>query len=129
MKNGATRKDVLAYAKKTYGTVEEYLFADSPMCAVLRREDNGKWYGIVMDVKRSSLFLTNDQTKVDVLNVKVDPAALFDLLGEKGILPAYHMSKSHWISILLDGSVDREFVYALMRMSRRMTAPKSKKSK
>jgi len=49
------------------------------------------------------------------------------LLNEKGFFPAYHMSKSSWITIALDGSVDNEKIKWLIDISYALTA--SKKSK
>ena len=48
------RKDVFEYVKKKYGTVPEYLWKESPESAVLRHK-NGKWYAVLMQVKKSKL--------------------------------------------------------------------------
>ena len=50
------RKDVFEYVKKQYGTVPEYLWKESPESAVLRHK-NGKWYAVLMQVKKSKLEL------------------------------------------------------------------------
>ncbi len=39
----------------------------------------------------------------------------------KGFLPAYHMNKEHWITILLDGSVEREKIKQLIDLSYELT--------
>ena len=49
------RKDVFEYVKKQYGTVPEYLWKESPESAVLRHK-NGKWYAVLMQVKKSKIF-------------------------------------------------------------------------
>ena len=57
------RQEILDYAFAEYGTEPEYLWKDSPNCAVLRHSSNNKWYGIIMDVPKSRLGLTeNDDT-------------------------------------------------------------------
>ena len=48
------RKDVFEYVKKQYGTVPEYLWKESPESVVLRHK-NGKWYAVLMQVKKSKL--------------------------------------------------------------------------
>ena len=44
------REDVLRYAKGKYRTEPEYLWRRFPHYAVLRHEDNRKWYGLIMDI-------------------------------------------------------------------------------
>lgn len=39
---------------------------------------------------------------VDVLNLKCEPLMTAPCSHEPGVLPAYHMNKEHWITILLD---------------------------
>ena len=56
-----------------------------------------------MNVPEHRLGLPGDGS-VNVLDVKCDPRMIGSLLSEKGFLPAYHMSKSTWISVLLDVS-------------------------
>lgn len=58
---------------------------------------------------------------VEVLNVKCDPELASILRDENGILPAYHMNKEHWISILLDGSVSMEEIFQLLDTSYHLT--------
>lgn len=40
---------------------------------------------------------------------------------EKGIYPAYHMSKAHWLTVALDGTVDKDKIKFLMDMSYDLT--------
>lgn len=125
MDNVSMRSAVLAFAGDNYGTEPEYLWESSPDYAVLRRKDNSKWYGIIMDVPCSRLGI-GDTGKVDILDIKVDPLMLGSLLSEEGFLPAYHMNKQNWITVLLDGTVDREKIFMLIDMSYGLAAPKSK---
>ena len=46
------------------------------------------------------------------------------LRKEKGILPAYHMNKEHWITVLLDGSVEKQKIYDLIEISYDLTRKK-----
>ena len=39
-------------------------------------------------------------------------------------LPAYHMNKEHWSSVILDGSIPDEELMRMTRMSHEMTLPK-----
>ena len=111
-----SREDILQYAKQQYGTDPEYLWIRFPNYAVLRQKENGKWYAAIMDVPAKRLGLNGD-TKIDILDIKCDPAIIGSLRKSKGFLPAYHMNKDTWITILLDGSVPKAEVLALLNLS------------
>lgn len=119
----AVREDVLRFAAEQYGTKPEHLWARTPDAAVLRHP-NGKWYGIVMQVSKAKLGLP-DETVCDVLNVKCDPVMIGSVLLQKGFFPAYHMNRSYWVSILLDGSVETARVTAAMQASYALIAHKT----
>ena len=76
-----------------------------------------------MYIPKSKLGLREDGM-IDVVNLKCDPVLIGSLRMEKGIFPAYHMSKDKWISVALDGSVDDEQVKMLLDMSYELTALK-----
>ncbi len=114
-KDGETRSDVISYLKEQYNTEPEYLWAKFPSYAVFRHP-RGKWYGVVMNIERNKLGLSGDEM-IDVLVTKCDSILRGGLLQEKGYLPAYHMNKEHWITVLLDGSVDKESVEFLLDMA------------
>lgn len=122
------RDDILEYANKTYGTKPEYLWVKAPNYAVLRQSGNSKWYATIMDVQKNKLGLDGEE-KVDVLNVKCDPLMVGSLLCSKGFLPAYHMNKTSWISILLNSSVADDEILALIDFSYTLTTPKAKMKK
>lgn len=65
---------------------------------------------------RSKLGL-DGECKIDVVNLKCDSVLLGSLLFKKGFLPAYHMSKKSWVTVLLDGSVDEEEIRNLVNFS------------
>ena len=50
--NSINRDVILNYALSTYGTEPEYPWESSPDNAVLRNMMSGKWYAIIMCVKR-----------------------------------------------------------------------------
>ena len=112
------KQELLLWALKTYSTEPDYPWMDGN--AVLRHQPSRKWYAVVMDVGREKLGLSGEGT-VDVVNVKCDPLLVGSLRQEEGILPAYHMNKEKWISILLNGSVDTELVKGLLDISYQLT--------
>jgi len=122
------RKALLEYVADQYGTEPEYLWASYPSYAVLRHNDNTKWYGIIMDVPREKLGLDGDGI-VDILDVKLEPLEVDLYRGAPGFLPAYHMSKTNWITILLDGSVEDDLILELLHKSYDLTTTKQKKKR
>ena len=128
MPDKTMRERVFEYAAEKYGTRPEYLFEKLPDCAVLRHYDNRKWYAIIMSVRRSKF--GGGEGNVDVMNVKVgDPFIIESLTAERGFYRAYHMSKSEWISVFLDGTVGEKDVFALLDRSYFVTASGFRKRK
>lgn len=123
-----TRSDVLGYAEEQFGEVPVYLWAKTPEAAVLRHAGNQKWYALMMSVERARLGLEGAGA-VDILNLKIDPLLIGVLRRREGFLPAYHMNKEHWITLLLDDAVERDEGLQLLEMSYRMTLPKIRKPK
>lgn len=114
------REDIFNYTKRKYNTDPDYPWAKFPDYAVFRHGKNNKWYGLLMNVDRNKLNIEGDgETKI--LNVKCDPALSGILREENAILPAYHMNKEHWISIVLDGSVPDEEIFHLLDLSYDLT--------
>lgn len=117
------REKIFQYAGEYFGTEPEYLWSKYPDYAVLRRKDNSKWYAVVMNISKSKLGLPEIDV-VDVINVKCDPLMMDLYFQQYGFFPAYHMNKSHWISIILDGSVSDEDIFNLLNVSYEMTGRK-----
>lgn len=98
------RSEVIKLISETYSVNAEYLW-DGETHAVFRQPVSKKWFGIIMEVKKKNLHLENcecsDKTE-DVMNVKLNPVLIEDLLHEETFLPAYHMNKKYWVTIRLD---------------------------
>ena len=120
----STFKDkVIEYQKKQYGAIPEYLWESSPDAAVFRHANNNKWFSLVMSVPYSKFGIDADGA-TDVINLKTGDAVFTDsIIEETGIFRAYHMNKREWISVLLDGTVPEDEVYALINRSFAVTAP------
>lgn len=117
------RQEVLDYVKGKYGTSPEYLWERDSTSGVLRHSENTKWYGIIMSVKRSTLGLEGEAF-IDILNLKCNPEDIDFFRQIEGILPGYHMNKSHWISVSLDGMADDNLLMDLIDRSYELTLPK-----
>lgn len=119
-----TREEIFQWVQDEYGTEPEYPWKDSNV--VLRREDNGKWYGVILSVPENKLGLVGDNI-VEVINLKSDPMLIGSLRELKGYFPAYHMNKEKWISVLLGDTGLDESIKNLIVLSHELTAPKRKK--
>ena len=113
---GATRDTVYEYAENQYGSLPEHLWTTFPLYSVFRRTDNKKWYAIVMNVQGRKLGLDSDEY-IDIVDVKCDPFEKDELLSKPGFLPAYHLSRKTWITVLLDGTVDSDTLFDLIDKS------------
>ncbi|PHI41264.1 MmcQ protein [Actinobacillus succinogenes] len=122
------KRQVFDYVLTQYGSEPEYLWKTYPDYAVLRHTDNRKWYAIVMNVPKSKLGLSGTGA-IDIMNIKCSPEILSTFLAQQGVLPAYHMNKSHWMTIRLDGSVDKDTIFFLLNGSFDLTATRQVKKK
>lgn len=123
------REEVFNYIKKKYKVSPEYPWGKYENNAVFRHADNKKWFALVLEVGRDKLGLSGNE-RVDVINLKIDDRMFKEvLLKEKEILPAYHMNKEHWISVVLDGTVKEDKVFDLIGASFLAAASKKKKEK
>ena len=96
-------KIIFDYVKKHFGTEPEYLWKNDSNSAVFRNGFNKKWYAIIMKVRNETLKL-GGSGYAWILNVKCEPMMIGLFLNRKGFLPAYHMNKEHWMSIVLEDS-------------------------
>ena len=122
------RKTFDEYIADVYGSSAEFPWASEPSFAVYRHKSNQKWFAVIMDIPCFKLGLENE-TVVNVVNLKCDPLLIGSLIKEDGILPAYHMNKNHWITALLDGSVEEEKLKLLLDISFELTDKKKKTKK
>mgnify|MGYP000955987212 FL=1 len=114
-------KRIMDQVQEKYGNQLEYLWEKSPDTAVLRHEDNQKWYAVLMRIPWDKLDKGREGL-VEAVNLKHDQVA--DLLSQKGIYPAFHMNKRYWISLTLDDSLSDDEVLDLLEISWNLTLKK-----
>ena len=120
------RSRIVRHIQERYSTEPEHLWARYPDYMVFRHPASKKWYAAILDAPRNKLGLSGESS-VDILDIKCDSRMIGSLLTENGFLPAYHMNKTTWISILLDDSVTDEQILPLLELSYDSVAPKRKK--
>lgn len=96
------RQQILDYAANQYGVLPEYLWQQHPSYAVLRHTNaKGKWFALIGHIEKGKLGL-NEAGSTDFINLKCVPDMVHILQQDKDVLPAYHMNKQHWLTIVLD---------------------------
>ena len=119
-------QDALRYGMELPGAVADHPFEEDFITTVLRHGDSRKWFALLMRVPGGKIG-KSEIPFVDLLNLKCAPEdgiiarELFD-----GILPAYHMNKTHWITVVLDGSVPTAFCERMIAKSYMLTRRKKK---
>lgn len=121
-----TREAIDAYIQSQYGIQAEYPFEADDLTAVYRHADNKKWFAIVMRISKKRLHIESSD-EIDVMNVKCEPVVIGSFLMEDGFYPAYHMNKTHWITIAPDAEEEKGKL--LIDMSFSLTATKRKKAR
>ena len=112
-------KRIMTRVQEIYENQLEYLWEKSPDTAVLRHEDNQKWYAVLMKISWEKLDKTREG-QVEVVNLKHDQVP--DSLAENGIYPGFHMNKRYWISLPLDDSLTDDKVLELFDRSYFLTS-------
>lgn len=74
-----------------------------------------------MNVRGSKIGLKINE-EVDIINLKVRPEYVGSLRLMKGVFPAYHMNKEHWISVMLDGYLSPKEICELLTDSHELTS-------
>ena len=129
MNQPSTLKErILQYAQVHLGAEPDHLWAKFPRYSVLRHSENAKWFAVFLEVPGTRLGLERPES-VDILDVKCGPLLAGSLLGIPGILPAYHMNKSNWVNLLLDGSLPEEEIIRLLELSHDLTKPAARRTR
>lgn len=108
------------YIGNTYGVLGEYPFAKDSTTCVFRHEHSRKWFAVIMEIPREKLGL-DCGGEITVVNFKCDTRLIGSFREEKGIYPAYHMSKAHWLTVALDGTVGEDKIKFLLDISYDLT--------
>lgn len=100
---------------KKYNVSPEFLWDKYPSYGIFRSKTSNKWFAAILNVDKSKV-INSESGEIEIINVKVDDL-VNDYLKEKGIFPAYHMSKKSWITIILDDTCKDEKIMELIDIS------------
>lgn len=104
------RKDVIRYCLELPDVYEDYPFKGDDS-VTMKHKKNNKWFALIMNVQGK-----------EYLNIKTNPE-YSELLRKTYdyIIPAYHMNKEHWNTIILGDKCDKELVKELLEQSYKLT--------
>ena len=112
------------YILTTYNVPKETPFKDDSNSWVFRHKENKKWFIIAMTIKKERLGIKNEGM-IDVFNVKAEQGIINMLWRERGVYPAYHMNKLHWVSVILSDAPS-DVVHFLLNASFEATRGRKK---
>ena len=119
-----TRQEILDYISELDSATFDKPFTDDFDTTVLRHSDTKKWFGAIIKAPKCKLGLSGDGVTY-ILNLKCDPILSQGLKeAYRGIIPAWHMNKYHWISVVLDSDVDITTLIGLINLSFSLTLGK-----
>lgn len=116
IRNKCTSKDTFNFDQtkrinnlimEKYEVFPEFLWEKFPSYAIYRKTK--KWFALIGSVGINKIDKNSDSTtEVEIINLKISPNNINELLNKKGIYEAYHMNKKNWITIILDNTLTDE---------------------
>ena len=100
-----------------YGNKPVFMWDKFPNYGVFKNPINNKWYAMVGDIKHSKLDKFQKDEIVEIMNIKLNPEEIQNLLKVNGFYPAYHMNKKSWITIVLNETLSDEKILDLVNES------------
>ena len=97
-----------------YHDKPSFLWQDEPH-GVFRNKENKKWYALIMEVTKDKI--TMGKELVNIINLKLPPEKILELLEKEGYYQAYHMNKKYWLTIILDDTIKDEEIISLIKIS------------
>ena len=120
-----TREEFEALVFDHYNVKADYPFEDDFTTGVFRHE-SGKWFALAMNISESKLGRDID-SRIDVINLKCAPEVIESIAEiEPGIYHAYHMNKTHWLTVALS-ECDNDTISWLLSISYDLTRPTIKR--
>lgn len=106
-----SKEEIIKYCLTLQDTYKDCPFPEDFESVTMKHCKNKKWFALIMEVKG----------KLD-LNIKTNPN-YSDILRKAYdyIIPAYHMNKEHWNTVIVSRNVDVSLVQELIAQSYELT--------
>lgn len=113
----AIYNEIIKYIKKKYSSTMVKPFKSNPDIKAFVTDKN-KWYALILDVEYNKLNKDSSiESKVKIINLKHNTDHIPKIIDERNIFPSYHMSKKHWISVVIDSNMDLNYLTQLIDIS------------
>ncbi|MCM1275436.1 MAG: MmcQ/YjbR family DNA-binding protein [Lachnospiraceae bacterium] len=114
-----TKDDYIEFCKNLGGAEVDRPFNEDFDSTVARHSDNKKWFALIMEYRGKY-----------VVNLKCEPLEA-DFLRSvfEGVIPAYHMNKTHWNTVFLESDVPDEEIERMTLVSFALTEKKKRAPK
>lgn len=99
------KKKYIEYIQKQFNVEGDNPFSEDSLDTMIFRTPKNSWFALLMTIKFKNLGIQND-SPVSVVNLKHRPEDIPKIVDNKHIFNAYHMSKKHWISVILSDNLD-----------------------
>lgn len=111
-----TKEEAITFCKTFENVIEDYPFHDGNW-ALMRHKENKKTFACIYE-RQENIWI----------NVKCDTEWRdFWRSAFTSVIPAYHMNKEHWNSIILDETIPVETIKNMIEESYELTKPQQKK--
>lgn len=109
-----------------YEDYPEFLWEKFDGSGVFRNKESQKWYAGILDVEGSKI-KKGKSGIIEVLDIKLAPEEIQELLLLPDFYPAYHMNKKSWITIILDDSLPDKKIMEFIHKSYLLSFTKNKR--
>ena len=114
---------LVEYIREKFSDKPEFLWEKFPNFAVFRREDNRKWYAVIMNIPKNKLGLDGAE-EIEILNLRVEPEELDKIFDGEKYFRGWHMNKKSWMTLRLDDSLTNEEISSRLEESYRLAKKK-----
>lgn len=104
------------YIKEKYNINPEFLWEKNPGFGIYRKKSSSKWFSLIMNIDYK--VIDNSKSgEIEIMNLKLDPDEIDELIKKDNFYEAYHMSKKYWITVVLNSDVDFDLLTKLVDKS------------
>lgn len=113
-------KRIISFMASKYDANAEFLWEKHPNYAVFRRQNNGKWFAIIMTIDGKKINPSLDKL-VEIIDLKGTAEHVASLVDDQTYYKGYHMNKKYWYTIVLNDSISNRELFDRIETSFQLT--------